>query len=94
MSKEKDPDAEPFDINEYRLMVEQAALTAAELRLLNQSITEVLANSQNLNPLVDALVEAERQIVGRFMLQMAGLILLFFVILLGYRVIASRVVPR
>ncbi|NIS91041.1 MAG: hypothetical protein GTN98_13350 [Woeseiaceae bacterium] len=94
MSKEKDPDAQPFDINEYRLMVEQAAVTAAELRLLNQSITEVLANSQNLNPLVDALVAAERQIVGRFMLQMAGLIVVFFIILLGYRIVAARIVPR
>ncbi len=75
-------------------MVEQAAVTAAELRLLNQSITEVLANSQNLNPLVDALVAAERQIVGRFMLQMAGLIVVFFIILLGYRIVAARIVPR
>jgi hypothetical protein len=31
MSKESDPDSKPFDVNEYRALAEQSALSAAEL---------------------------------------------------------------
>ena len=94
MSRDTDPDAEPFDINDYRLMVEASAITAAELRALNQSITEVMTNSQNLNPLVTALVDAENQVVDHFFQRMVILIVIFFVALIAYRLIVARVVSR
>jgi hypothetical protein len=50
----------------------------------------LLANADNAQPLVDALVEAENEIVGRLVLQIAALIVLFFVCLLVYRLIVRR----
>ena len=94
-AKERNPDAKPFDINEYRAIVSESAVTAAELRLLVQSVSNLLATDvSDASPLVAALVEAERTIVDRLFFQMLALIVIFFLALLGYRFIASRYLPR
>ncbi len=85
-----DPDAKPFDINEYRALVAESAVTAAELRLLIQSVSDLLAGATDASPLVSALVEAERTVVDRLFYQMLILIGIFFLALLAYRFVAGR----
>jgi len=84
------PDAKPFDINEYRALVAESAVTAAELRLLIQSVSDLLAGASDASPLVSALVEAERTVVDRLFYQMLALIGIFFLALLAYRFVAGR----
>jgi hypothetical protein len=94
-AKTKNPDAKPFDVNEYRALVSESAVTAAELRLLVQSVSNLLSNDlSDASPLVAALVEAERTIVDRLFFQMVALIIIFFLALLGYRFIAGRLFPN
>jgi hypothetical protein len=90
LSKTKDPDSRPFDVNEYRALVAESATTAAELRLLLQSANELLAGASNLAPLVDSLVEAETVVADRVFIQLVALILIFFVALLVYRLVARQ----
>jgi hypothetical protein len=93
-AKTKNPDAKPFDINEYRALVSESAVTAAELRLLVESVSNLLSNDlSDASPLVAALVEAEQTIVDRLFFQMLALIVIFFLALLGYRFIANRYLP-
>jgi hypothetical protein len=94
VAKTRNPDSVPFNINEYTEIVAEAAVTAGELRLLLQSVSELVNDSQNGLPLVDAIVAAENSVVDRFVLQMAALIVFFFVMLLIYRVIAKRMFPK
>ena len=88
------PDARPFDINEYRALVAESAVTAAELRLLIQSVSDLLAGASDASPLVSALVEAERTVVDRLFYQMLALIVIFFLALLAYRFVAGRFFPN
>jgi len=90
IAKTKNPGAKPFDINEYTEIVSETAVTAAELRLLIQSVSELLAGASDASPLIGAIVEAERQIVDRLFWLMVVLIIIFFIVLLGYRFIAVR----
>ena len=92
-AKEKNPDAKPFDINEYRALVAESAVTAMELRLLIQSVANLLAGASDASPLVSALVEAERTIVDRLFYRMLALIIIFFLALLAYRFVAGRFFP-
>jgi hypothetical protein len=94
LSKLKDPDSRPFDVNEYRALVADSAVTAAELRLLVQSATALLAGVSDARPLVDAIVEAEKTVADRVFYQLVTLIFIFFITLLLYRVIASRVLRK
>ena len=87
------PDARPFDISEYTALVSEAAVTSAELRLLIQSVSDLLGGASDASPLVGAIVEAERQIADRLFLQIVALIVIFFILLLAYRVVASRLFP-
>ena len=90
LSKEKNPDSKPFDVNEYRALVEQSAVTAAELKLLVQSVNELIARANDAQPLIDALVDAENAVADRLVLQLAALVVFFFICLLLYRLIARR----
>ena len=90
IAKDKNPDAKPFDINDYTEIVSEAAVTAAELRLLIQSVSELLGEASDASLLVGAIVEAERQIADRLFWQLVSLIFIFFIVLLGYRFIAAR----
>jgi hypothetical protein len=94
VAKTRDPDAAPFDINEYTEIVSEAAVTSAELRLLVQSISDLIDNASDGTPIITAIVDAETKIVDRFMIQMAVLIVFFFVMLLVYRMVAGRLFPR
>ena len=94
MAKTRDPEAEPFDINVYRALVTESAATAAELRLLVQSVGDLLAGTTDASPLVGAIVEAERVIANKLFLQAVALIFIFFAMLLGYRYIAGRFFPK
>jgi len=87
-------DAKPFDINEYRALAAESAVTVAELRLLIQSVSDLLAGATDASPLVSALVEAERTVVDRLFYQMLILIGIFFLALLAYRFVAVRLLSR
>jgi hypothetical protein len=93
-AKEKNPGAKPFDINEYRAIVAESAVTAAELRLLIESVSELLSGASDASPLVNALVEAETTVVDRLFVQMVFLIAIFFLALLAYRFVAVRFFAR
>jgi hypothetical protein len=84
------PNARPFNITEYTALVSEAAVTAAELRLLIQSVSDLLGGASDASPLVSAIVDAERAIADRVFLQIVALIVIFFVLLLAYRFVASR----
>lgn len=90
LSNEQDPNSRPFDINEYRALVAEAAVTAGELRLLVQSVTEILGEESDAGPFLDALVDAERAVVRQAFWYVVALILIFFATLLVYRLIARR----
>jgi len=94
LAKTKDPDAERFDINEYTTLVSESATTAAELRLLLQSANELLAGASNAAPLISAFVEAEKEVSDRVFLQLIALILIFFIALLAYRLVANRLFKK
>jgi hypothetical protein len=68
--------------------------SAAELRLLIQSVSDLLAGASDALPLVSALVEAERTAVDRLFFRMLALIIIFFLALLAYRFVAGRFFPR
>ena len=82
------------DINEYRALVAESTTAAAELRLLVQSVRELLAGASDATPRVDALVEAETTVGDRVFLQLVALIFIFFIALLGYRFVAGRLFSR
>ena len=67
--------------------------TAGELRLLIQSVSELLGGAPDASPLVGAIVEAERQIANRLFLQIVALFVIFFIILLAYRFVVIRLFP-
>lgn len=92
-SDENDPDSKPFDINEYIALVSESATTAIELRRLAETVDSLMQNSAKLSTLVEALVEAEHAMVDRAFMQAIALIFIFFLALLGYRVLARRLVP-
>jgi hypothetical protein len=94
VAKTRNPDSKPFDVNEYRGLVSDAATTAIELRLLLQSVDNLLGNSSDLAPLIGHLVEAENAIVDRLILQLIALIFIFFAALLGYRYVAGRMFSK
>jgi len=89
-AKIKNPDSRPFDVNEYTALVGESATTALELRRLVETIDALMQDSAEIAPLVAAMVEAENAMVDRAFLQAIALILIFFAALLGYRLIARR----
>ena len=77
----------------HRCNITESAVTAAELRLLIQSVSDLLAGASDASPFVSALVEAERTVVDRLFFQMLALIVIFFLALLAYRFVAGRFLP-
>lgn len=92
-AKIKNPDSKPFVISEYTDLVSESATTALELRLLVEKIDSLMRNSEELPPLVALIVDAENQMVDRAFLQAIALILVFFAALLGYRLLARKLLP-
>jgi hypothetical protein len=93
-SNVKDPDGLPFNINEYRALVEESATTAAEMRQLMDSIAMIMAGGDQLEPLVSGLVQIETALLNRFFMQMVILILILFAALIGYRFISVRFLSK
>jgi hypothetical protein len=89
-SDEQNPDAKPFDINEYRALVGESATTAIELRRLLETVDKVMQDSAELSTLVEAMVEAEHAMVDRAFMQAIALIFIFFAALLAYRFLTRR----
>jgi len=88
------PDTEPFDIGEYRALIAESATTATELRLLAQSLTEVMNSDSQMNTLVESLMEIEESILNKMFNQMLLLLAIFFAALVGYRYISTRFFPN
>lgn len=93
-SNVKDPDGLPFDINEYRALVQESAVTAAEMRQLMDSIARIMAGGGDLEPLLSGLVQIEMAVLNRFFVQMVILILILFAALIGYRFISVRFIAK
>lgn len=91
-AKTPKPGAKPFVIGNYTEIVREAAVTAEQLRLLVDSLDAALSDSSQLTPLIDKLVEAENAIVDRAFMQAIALILIFFAALLGYKLLARRLI--
>jgi len=92
LAKTPKPGAKPFDITQYTELVREAEGTARELSLLLEALREVAADEQGLKALVGELVAAEQVIARQTFWYLLALIAAFFVMLLIYRVVASRVV--
>ena len=94
VGKTDDPNARPFDVNEYIELVERSAITAVELRSLVESVSGLMQDSPDGGTVLVALLETENAIVDHFIRQMMILILVFFVGLLVYRFISIRFMPQ
>ena len=93
-SNVKDPDGLPFDINEYRALVQDSAATAAEMRQLMDSIAVIMAGGDELEPLLSGLVKIEMAVLNRFFMQMIFLIMILFAALIAYRLISVRFISK
>ena len=89
-AKIKNPDSKPFDVNEYTALVGESATTALELRRLVETIDGLMQDTAQISSLLDEMVEAENRVVDRAFRQAVALILIFFVALLGYRLVARK----
>jgi len=89
-----DESSEPVDIAEYSALMTEATATAAELRMLVDSIGRTMDNSPAIVSIVDELIAFEKRIVTRWIILLMALIVFFFVCLLGYRLVAARVLPQ
>ena len=94
LARERNPGAEPFDINEYRALVGESATTAMELTRLVETVDVLIRNSDEFSTLLGALVDAENSVVDRAFQQVIALIFIFFAVLLGYRLVAARLIAR
>jgi hypothetical protein len=92
LAKTPKPGAKPFDITQYTELVREAEGTAIELSLLLGALRELAADERGLKALVGELVVAQQVIVRQAFWYILALIAAFFVMLLIYRFIASRVV--
>lgn len=93
-AKTKDPDSPPFDIGEYRAIVNESATTAAELRLLAEAVAELVSGVGNVSNLSDAMIEVQTEVVDRFFVRMLGFMVLFFILLLASRFVWVRMMPN
>ena len=91
VAKQRNPEARPFNITEYTELVERSAVTAAELTLMLDAIDSLLGENGNATGLVDSLVAAGQAAVKQIFWYAVALFIIFFVLLLAYRLIASRV---
>ncbi len=92
-AKQRNPDAEPFDIGEYRAIVNESAATAAELRLLAETIDNLVSGVEDASQISDALIAVQTEVVDRFFMRMIGFLLFFFVLLLASRFVWVRISP-
>jgi len=88
----KPPGAHPFNITEYTELVREAEGTAQELSQLLDALGEVLRDEQGVTSLIDQIVAAEELIVRQAFWYILALIAAFFVMLLIYRLVASRLI--
>lgn len=93
-AKKTDPDSKPFDVNEYRALVAESAVTATELRLMMESISDLLGEGQDAAPIVNKLLEAEQAAMRQAFWFAVALILIFFATLLAYRLVQRRLLPN
>jgi len=94
MANVDNPDSRPFDINEYTAMVNQSAATAAEMRLLVESVTNLMTGVEDVSGLTDAMIEIETAMLDRFFLRMVGFLIIFFLILIASRFVWVRMMPK
>ena len=84
----------PIDINEYTAMVNQSATTVAEMRLLVESVANLMSGVDDVSGLTDAMIEIETAMLDRFFLRMVGFLVIFFLILIASRFVWVRIMPK
>jgi hypothetical protein len=94
MANVDNPNSRPFDINEYTAMVDQSAATVVEMRLLVESVTNLMAGVEDVSGLTDAMIEIETAMLDRFFLRMVGFLVIFFLILSASRFVWVRIMPK
>lgn len=95
MTNIDDPTGRPFDITEYTALVSQSAATAAELRLLVNTVSGLMADGvEDVSGLTGALIEVETALLDRFFLRMVGFLVIFFLILVASRFVWVRIMPK
>jgi hypothetical protein len=94
MANVDNPNSRPFDINEYTAMVVQSAATVVEMRLLVESVTNLMAGVEDVSGLTDAMIEIETAMLDRFFLRMVGFLVIFFLILIASRFVWVRIMPK
>ncbi len=81
-------------VNEYTAMVNQSAATVAEMRLLVESVTNLMAGVEDVSGLTDAMIEIETAMLDRFFLRRVGCLVIFFLILIVSRFVWVRIIPK
>ena len=94
MANVDNPNSRPFDINEYTAMVNQSATTVAEMRLLVESVANLMSGVDDVSGLTDAMIEIETAMLDRFFLRMVGFLVIFFLILIASRFVWVRIMPK
>jgi hypothetical protein len=90
---EPDPDSRPFDITEYERTAQEIRLAGDELKELVVEI-RALADSPELGTVMGGLEGSGRSLVDLAAWRLLQLMLLFFALLLVYRLISSRIGAR
>ena len=94
MANIDNPNSRPIDINEYTAMVNQSATTVAEMRLLVESVANLMSGVDDVSGLTDAMIEIETAMLDRFFLRMVGFLVIFFLILIASRFVWVRIMPK
>ena len=82
--------AGPHNYDEYRALVNEAAVTAGELRLLTQSISGLVKDVAGVEGIEDTILDVQTELLDRFFLRMVGFLVLFFILLLVSRFVWVR----
>lgn len=96
---EEDP-ARPFDIMDYKAVIEEATKTVQEIQVVLASVDQLLTSAvtdEELNTILRGANRLEDEVVDdiidRAFLQGVALIIIFFVVLACYRLLMRRLLP-
>ena len=84
---------EPVDIAQLHALVGEATRTATEARLLVEALSVTMTDAPTLIAALDTLLLREQEIVDRTMIWLLAVIAFFFVLLIGYRLLVTRMIP-
>ena len=89
-----EPPGRPFDIREYESTARAVSETVTELRALTADLRELLESGKLDGVILNTVNRTEEEVenlIGRVTQSAIAVLVLFFVLLLGYRWLSSRI---